>query len=109
MRSGHAGVVRSVALGPGGTIVSGSSDNTILQWRAVDEALVREFKANGMMCSTWDIVQPYCTLEGHTSEVRSVAVSPDGSTIASGSDDRTVRVWSLADGSLLHTLYGHRQ
>jgi len=30
-------------------------------------------------------------LEGHTDYVRSVAISPDGTTIVSGSDDRTVR------------------
>ena len=32
------------------------------------------------------------SLEGHTSWVRAVAVSPDGRTIVSGSDDRTVKV-----------------
>ena len=30
-------------------------------------------------------------LEGHTDEVNSVALSRDGKTIVSGSDDRTIR------------------
>ena len=30
-------------------------------------------------------------LEGHAAAVNSVAISPDGKTIVSGSDDRTVR------------------
>ena len=30
-------------------------------------------------------------LEGHTSDVMSVAISPDGKTIVSGSYDKTVR------------------
>jgi WD40 repeat protein len=51
--------------------------------------------------------------DAHTVRVRSVAVSPDGRVIVSGGDDRTVKVWDLAnprpDGTipLLHTLTGH--
>ena len=47
------------------------------------------------------------TLEGHTNGVYSVAVSPDGQHIVSGSWDNTVRVWRLADGAAVRTLEGH--
>ena len=39
-----------------------------------------------------------CTLTGHSRGVRSVAYSPDGKHIVSGSDDRTVKIWGARTG-----------
>ena len=47
------------------------------------------------------------TLNGHASPVRSVAFSPDGRTLATGSDDNTVKLWDIANGKELRTLEGH--
>ena len=47
-------------------------------------------------------------LKGHEGEVRDLAWSPDGASLASGSDDKTVRVWDAATGIARHTLQGHR-
>jgi WD40 repeat protein len=47
------------------------------------------------------------TLEGHSSTVYSVAFSPDGERLASGSYDHTVRVWDVATGQVEQTLRGH--
>jgi WD40 repeat protein len=35
------------------------------------------------------------TLKGHSSRVKSVSFSPDGKTLATASDDNTVKLWNL--------------
>ncbi|MHA1819133.1 MAG: WD40 repeat domain-containing protein, partial [Promethearchaeota archaeon] len=44
---------------------------------------------------------------GHSSSVSSVCYSPDGKYIASGSYDKTIKVWEAASGHLVNTLIGH--
>ncbi|GAB2570947.1 hypothetical protein Aab01nite_05300 [Paractinoplanes abujensis] len=46
-------------------------------------------------------------LTGHTAPVYAVAVDPAGRLLATGGDDRTVRLWDLATGALRATLTGH--
>lgn len=44
------------------------------------------------------------TLEGHTELVGEMAFAPDGQTLASGSDDATIRLWNVGDGTLIRIL-----
>ena len=45
-------------------------------------------------------------LSGHANYVTSVALSADGSKVVSGSDDKTVKIWSADSGEVLQTLSG---
>ena len=45
----------------------------------------------------------------HEGQVSAVAWSPDGKTLASGSSDKTVKLWDLATGKLFATLQGHTE
>jgi WD40 repeat protein len=47
------------------------------------------------------------TLTGHTTGVRALAVAPDGSWLASASDDGEIRIWNLVTGDSRHILTGH--
>jgi WD40 repeat protein len=47
-------------------------------------------------------------LEGHQNFVNSVSFSPDGKTLATGSADKTIKLWSVDTGKEIHTLQGHQ-
>ena len=52
-------------------------------------------------------VGPTRTLAGHTGSVDSVTFSPDGSVLASGSYDKSIKLWDVATGEEIRTLTGH--
>ncbi len=57
----------------------------------------------------WDIKKGnlWHTLEGHSDLITSVAMSPNGKIVISGSGDKTIKVWDIKTGTLLRTLEGH--
>lgn len=54
---------------------------------------------------TWQCIH---TLTAHSDAVKSVAISPDGKILASGSLDQTIKLWDLVTGELLNTLTAHK-
>ena len=49
---------------------------------------------------TWKCVH---TLKGHSGAVNAIAISPEGNTFASASNDTTVNLWNLKTGKWLYT------
>jgi WD40 repeat protein len=47
------------------------------------------------------------TITGHSSYVNTLAISPDGQTLVSGSADKTIKVWNLSTGQEILTLKSH--
>jgi WD40 repeat protein len=78
------------------TLASSSEDKTIKLWHPTEQ-----LSATSKEHASWD---NFKTLEGHTSWVWSVAFSPDGKTLASSSDDRTIRLWNVDTGE--HVILG---
>ena len=46
-------------------------------------------------------------MEGHNNDVNSVAFNPNGTLLASGSRDNTIKLWNLETKTEIATLEGH--
>ncbi|KAL2818955.1 hypothetical protein BJX63DRAFT_429025 [Aspergillus granulosus] len=57
-----------------------------------------------VMQESWDVQ----VLESHQGSVRAVVLSPDGQTVASVSNDKTIRLWNAASGTQKRLLEGHQ-
>ena len=74
--------------------------------KSTREDLIREDETTAAAAAV-DEADDLMILDGHTGGVRSVAFSPNGVRLASGSWDKTVRVWNWASGTCVATLEGH--
>jgi WD40 repeat protein len=89
---GHQGDVDTVAWHPNG--------NLLLSASGVDRS-----------ARLWDLRSASCVrlLQGHMHGVSAVAVSPDGTTVATGTRSGALHVWDLASAQLLSELAAHRR
>lgn len=94
LEGGHQTWVNAFAFSSDGSVVvSGGCDGRLCWWTAQAE-----------------VPQLVRTVQGHgTAWVRALSVSPDGTVLASAGNDNMVRLWNLADGTLLRELSGHEK
>ena len=118
---GRTGFSVSVVFSPDGeTLASGSYDKTIKIWRVDTTRYDTEpdeetAPAEGTPTEELPPVEEEpdgtrdtpITLQGHTGAVYSVAFSPDGTKIASGSRDKTIKTWNANTGQYIETLQRH--
>jgi WD40 repeat protein/tetratricopeptide (TPR) repeat protein len=99
---GHRGHVLSVAFDPNNALLaSGSSDHQVILWDL--KALI------GSKSAVADSSQlSYKVLSGHQEAVQSLAFNPDGSLLASGSDDASVILWDVKKGEKIQTIRDHQ-
>ena len=84
---GHKDLIQSVRFSPDGHLLAAGSYQIVTIWKAPEGSLQK-------------------SLIGHAGPVLSLAITADGVTAYSGGQDRTIRVWNLAEGKLLRTLIG---
>ena len=67
-----------------------------------------ESPGTGSICDIWDLsTGKKETLVGHNEAIWCVTFSPDGRRIATGGDDRTIKLWDTSTGEEVFTLRGH--
>lgn len=73
------------------------------------EAVISGGTGDSTAVRLWDVNtgEELMTLAGHTAGIFSLAVSPDGRLLASGSSDNTVRLWDITTGEEVMVLEGH--
>ncbi|KAG9522508.1 WD40 repeat-like protein, partial [Aureobasidium melanogenum] len=64
---------------------------------------------SGRIVHVWDVTSGdlELLLEDHEKQVHTMTLSPDGTTLATGSKDRSVRLWDVRTGECLQVLEGH--
>ena len=95
---GHSADIRCISISPNGEfIASGSGDNILKLWHV---QIDREHSENPIA------IAEVFSIEAHSSAIRSVNFSHDGTLLASGSADRNIKIWNL-HGDKLRVFKGH--
>lgn len=110
----------------GNKLFTGGYDNVINIWNVDKYVIEKSIKCNGLLGAIFpegsravlsqgenivilnlDSNYISASLSGHSSSVCAIALSKDYAVAASGSWDKSVKIWDVKDGRLLKTLNGH--
>ena len=98
--TGHTEQITTLDICPDGFhLLSGSSDYSIKLWDLSPWIHPNHYpdKRSSMILATF---------KGHTKQIWTTGLSPDGTLLASGSNDQTIRLWDISSRQLLHTIRG---
>jgi WD40 repeat protein len=97
--TGHDKSIQEVTFSPDGTqLASASQGNSVKVWEVQSGQLLHDLRGHYQGRWYW---------HGDSGHVHSVAFSPDGKLLASGSSDLTIKLWEVSTGKELRTLRGH--
>ena len=129
-RAHDAPITVSIADPTGSLFATGSADGIVKVWDGTRGHCTHVFRGHGGVVSAlsfdvhpsrpprlfsasddckirgWDLStrKSMFTLDGHSSVVRGLAVTQDGSALISGGRDKVLNVWHLPSGALKHTI-----
>ncbi|XP_051878001.1 transducin beta-like protein 3 [Pristis pectinata] len=86
-------------------IVSGSQDCTLKLWNLTKSLTTRSAEK----AAEPEVLRAGLTEKAHDKDINSVVISPNDKLIATGSQDRTAKLWSSADLSLMGVFRGHKR
>ena len=114
----HSAAVRSIAFSPDGTTLASDGSGSVQLWDVAKQTEIATLDARGPVAffsngttlvtgnKLWNVPTRtnFATLSG---SFHPVAISPDGTTLASGGTGSTVKIWDVATRQNIGTLEGH--
>jgi len=115
----HRDLVQSLAFNREGTLLASGGFQVVKLWERPQNVQLKKLElagpvaasavsadrkllavATGKSVQLYDLTtgKPAAKLEGHAEDVTALAFSPDSAKLFTGSADKTVRVWTVADG-----------